>query len=290
MVISNIFYSKQVNATSKCGVKHELMKLPNEVLDCTLQFLSIPDLITITLLHNKRLYTLAKNIILQKLKETDNCRLRLYFDQESHWRYTVDFKFVKAAHTRLAFVPIDEASLRLYTSKLLRRPVLFKVALVGPEFDHDNYQHLHNLIKSPISFDVKTLGLHKNHHQQQQTFLAYEVTKTPENEVKARPGERWVQPLGFECNFSFLCQTKKIIHRVFDTLHNKPARRQIDHQSFTASSRTPALSRNSNVGEIGGLYQQKYHFLSPSDKLMRTEYNPMIGGLQASTMDSPFAH
>lgn len=173
----------------------------------------------------------------------------------------------------------------MYTAKLLCRPVLYKASLVGPEFDHESYQLVHNLTKSPISFDVKGLGLHQHHHQQQRTFLAYQVIKTPENAVKARPGERWVEPLGFECNFNFLCQTKKMIHRVFDTLHNKPTRRQIDHQSFTASSRTPTLSSN-----VGGLYQQKYQFLSPSDKLMRTEYNPMIGGLQASTMDSPLAH
>lgn len=283
MVISTIFNTKQVNVNTKCG-ENALMKLPNEVIICILQHLSIPDLISTSLLLNRRIHTLAKEILLEKmLKDSNNCHLRLFIDQENHWKYTVDFKLTKVSNTRLAFTPVNQdTSIRLYTSKLLRRPVLYKACLVGPDFVSEGGHLICNLLKSPISFNVKEIGLHKHHYQQQHTFLAYQTSKTPENEVKARPGERWVELLGFECFFSFLCQPKKMIHKVFDTLHNKPTRRQIDDKSFTSSSR--------NNNNIGGLYQQKYHFLSPSDKLARADMNPFIGGLTASTMDTPFAH
>lgn len=284
-----VFHAKQVNLSSKkCGV-NALMKLPNEVIISILQNLSIPDLLLISNIQNQRFHTLAKKVLVQKLSITKNCHLRLCFDQESHWRFTVDFKLTKATNTRLAFTPVKQVSVRMYNSKLLRRPILYKASLVGPDFVIDNHHLVYNLIKSPISIDIKETGLHQ-HHYQQGTFLAYQISKTPENIVKARPGERWVEPLGFECSFDFLYQTKKMIQRVFDTLHNKPTRRQIDNKSFTTSSKLPQTSKNYAVAEIGGLWQKKYHFLSPSDKLNRTTLLPIIGGLTATTLDTPYAH
>jgi hypothetical protein len=283
MAIATIFNSKQINDNTKC-VLNALMKLPNEVIICALQYLSIPDLINASLVLNRRVHTLAKEVLLDKMLKVDNCHLRLFINQENYWKYTIDFKLTKITDTRLAFTPVEQTSIRLYTSKLLRRPALYKASLVGPDFANESGRLVGNLIKSPIPFSVKEIGLHKHHYQQQHTFLAYQASKTPENQIKARPGERCVEPLGFECSFNFLCQPKKMIHKMFDTLHNKPTRRQIDDKSFTSSS------RNKNIAEIGGLYQQKYHFLSPSEKLDRAEFNPFVGGLTASTMDTPLAH
>jgi hypothetical protein len=289
MAISTIFYAK-LNA-SKCGVDdNALMKLPNEVIITILQHLSIPDLLTITILLNYRIHTLAKKVLVDKLSVSNNCHLRLCFDQEHHWRFTVDFKLTKAINTRLAFTPVKQVSVRMYTSKLLRRPNLYKASLVGPDFAIESDHLLNNLIKSPISLDIKETGLHQKRFQQQNISLAYQITKTPEHMVKERPGERWVEPLGFECSFDFLCQTKKMIQRVFDTLHNRPTRRQIDNRSFTTSSRLPTSSRNHAVAEIGGLWQQKYHYLSPSEKLVATELIPIIGGFTTTVLDTPLAH
>lgn len=272
-----VFHAKQVNLSSKkCGV-NALMRLPNEVIICILQNLSIPDLLITSQLQSARFHTLAKKVLVQKLSLVKNCHLRLCFDQENHWRFTVDFKLTKATNTRLAFTPVKQVSVRMYNSKLLRRPILHKAVLVGPDFVIDNPYLVHNLIKSPISMDIKETGLHQ-HHYAQGAFLAYQITKTPENMVKARAGERWVEPLGFECSFDFLCQTKKMMQRVFDTLHNKPTRRQIDGVSFTASAKLPQNSKSYAVAEIGGLWQKKYSHGS-SDK--RSTLIPILGGLIA---------
>ncbi|KAG2211595.1 hypothetical protein INT47_008691 [Mucor saturninus] len=273
-----VFHANQAFFNKKCGV-NALMRLPNEVIISILQKLSIPDLLLTCQLQNIRFHTLAKKVLVQKLVKTKDCHLRLCFDQENHWRFTVDFKFTKATQTRLAFTPVKPVSVRMYNSKLLRRPILHKASLVGPDFVVENPYLVHNLIRSPLSLDIKETGLHQ-HHYAQGAFLAYQITKTPENMVKARAGERWVEPLGFECSFDFLSQTKKMMQRVFDTLHNKPVRRQIDGVSFTASARLPQTSKSYAVAEIGGLWQKKFHY-GTSDKNTNNTLLPILGGLIA---------
>lgn len=290
MAISSIFHAKP-NA-AKCGVdQNAFMKLPNEVIVAILRELSIPDLLTVTILLNYRIHTLARKVLVEKLSLSNNCHLRLFFDQENHWRFTVDLKLTKATNTRLAFTPVKQVSVRMYTSKLLRRPLLYKASLVGPDFVIESDHLVNNLIKSPLSLDVKEPGLHQQRFQQQNIFLAYQISKTPEHMVKARPGERWVEPLGFECSFDFLCQTKKMVQRMFDTLHSRPTRRQIDNKQFTHSLRLPNSSKNHAVAEIGGLFQHKYHYLSPPpEKVVATQLIPIIGGFTTTALDTPLAH
>ncbi|KAI8054899.1 hypothetical protein BDF21DRAFT_431295 [Thamnidium elegans] len=257
-----LFNTKQVNR----GV---ITLLPNEVIYTILRYVSIPDLLIMTRLLNQRISCLAHQVLLEKLTSTKDCHLRLCFDQENHWRFTVDFKFTRATKTRLAFTPVKSVSLRMYTSKFLRKPILHKVSFVGPDFTIENEHLASNLIKSPISFDIKQVGLQQQVYAQQVLF-AFKVTRTPENVIKARSGERWVEPLGFECSFEFLAQTKNKIQKVFDILHNKPVRRQIDGKAFTTST-------SYSVMETRKLY--------PFEKSMRLELMPIIGGLHTSTTE-----
>jgi hypothetical protein len=289
MPISTIFHQKYQSIQQQCGEK-TLSQFPNEVIIAILQNLSIPDILTMSLILNYRLRTLTRKVLVEKLLDSSKCHLRLCFDQESRWRFTVDFKLTKATDTRLAFTPVKPVSVRMYTSKLLRKPILYKACLVGSDFVEANDTLLvHNLIKSSLSLDIKDVGLHQQHYnsKQQRVFLAYDITKTPQEVIKERPGERWVEPLGFECSFDFLAQPKKMMQRVFDTLHNKPTRRQIDSKLFTTSSRLPVNSQQNAVAETGGWWQHKYHYMSPVEKSMRAQMMPIIGGLTASTLDTP---
>jgi hypothetical protein len=268
-----------------------LSDLPSEVIIVILQNLTIPDILNIARLLNYRLRTLANKILVEKLLNTNHCHLRLCFDQENRWRFTVDFKLIKATETRLAFKPVKPTNALMYTSKLLRRPLLYKACLIGPDFVDFSDSLVHNLIKSSLTLDIKELGLHQQHYtlkqQKSSLFFAYRVSKLPVNIVKARPGERWIEPLGFECAYDFLGQPKRMIQRIFDSLHNRPTRRQIDGRSYTSSSRLPSQGQRNTVAEIGGLWQQKYQYMSPIEKFTRTNMMPIIGGLTASTTDTP---
>ncbi|KAI8645096.1 hypothetical protein BD408DRAFT_441184 [Parasitella parasitica] len=283
-------FSQKNQALKQCCGEKTLSQFPNEVIITILQYLSIPDLLTMSLILNYKLRILTRKVLAEKLLDTSNCLLRLCFDQENRWRFTVDFKLTKTTDSRLAFTPVKPVSVRMYTSRLLRKPTLYKACLVGPDFAEANDALLvHNLLKSSLSLDIKDIGIHKHHHnsRQQRVFIAYKITKTPQDETKQRPGERWVEPLGFECHFEFLARPKKIIHRVFDTLHNKPTRRQIDGRLFTTSSRLPANSQRNAVAETGDWWQQKYQHMSPVERSMRVQMVPIIGGLTASTLDTP---
>lgn len=254
-----IFHAK--TSTKKRGV-NVLNKLPNEVIASILSHLSIPDLLSILRLPWSRIHTLAKEVLVTKMVDTDNCRLRLYFDQESHWRFTVDMKLLQATERRLAFVPVDPSNLNMYMyhSKVLRRPNLYKVSLVGSDFaiDNDDQQLLvDNLLgnKQP-SLDIKDYGVYQKNHQINKLhniLMAYRIDKVPESRVKARSGERVFRPLGFECSFDFLCQTKNTMQRVFDSLHAKPTKRQIDHRTVTRTSKLPLGAPHDNVAESSSL-------------------------------------
>ncbi|CEP12974.1 hypothetical protein [Parasitella parasitica] len=266
--------------------KITLCKFPNEIIIAILQHLSIPDLLIMFLILNCKLRTLTRKVLVEKLLDTDKCHLRLCFDQENRWRFTLDFKLAKTTDSRLAFTPFEPVSVRMYTSRLLRKPNLYKACLVGPDFAEANDALLvNNLIKSSLSLDIKDVCIHQHQYnsKQHRVFFAYQTHKTPQDVIKQRPGERWVEPLGFECSFDFLAQPKKMIHRVFNTLHNKPTRRQIDSKLFTTSSRLPTSSQQNAVAEVGNWWQQKYQHMSPVEESMRVKMMPIIGGLTTST-------
>lgn len=250
--------------------------LPNEVIYSILQYLTIPDLLMVLKLLNKRLSQSAQQILLHKLNtEPSSCSLRLRFDQENQWRFIVDFKFSKATTShngtpRLLFIPIKPVSVRMYSSKFLRRPMLHKASLVGPSFSHQEERLSSNMIKSPIGFDIKRVG--HGVQVQQEVLFKYKVSKAPENVIKTRSGERWVEPFELECSFEFLCQTRnKILQRVFHILH-KPMKVEEDDLFTTSSSYS--------VSETKRLYS--------FDKSIRTELMPIIGGLNTSTMETSF--
>ncbi|KAI8968559.1 hypothetical protein BDF20DRAFT_897058 [Mycotypha africana] len=271
-------------------------RLPNEVLLSICQYLSVPDILNLLYQSNKQLQTVVKSVLINRLLHQDNCcLLRLCFDQESHWRFTVDFKLTKATEGRLSFAPVNQISLRMYTSKLLRKPVLYKAYLVGPDFMTDTssttYQSLvDNLIKSSLPLHIKEVGLHQEHYPTKQNLsLSYKISKTPSNEPKIRPGERWVEPTGFECSFSFLSQQKNRIQRVMDTLSPRSTRsRSIDYQAYNlawnGNHSLVLYPTTRQTVEIGGYYRQKYRYISPLDRSIMA---PFLGGLTTTTLDLP---
>ncbi|KAI9027526.1 hypothetical protein CLU79DRAFT_739588 [Phycomyces nitens] len=256
MPFAKVFQQKchAFKPVDQCGV--DLRQLPNEVISRVLSFLSIPDLLSVCLV-NPRLYLLAIPILVSRLRDTRECHLRLFFDQESRWRYTVDMVLIKATTSKFTFVPIDtSASLRMFSSKVLRNPVLSKVAWAGKEFQSISQPISHNFLSRSLSLDIKQTGhcFKTTELKNKYPFsFTHSVFNTPQNTIKARPGERWVVPQMFECDPLFLCQRKGVWTRLFQTLHSRPTPRGLDGQTFTSSARLPPKGQAGGLEEYGTL-------------------------------------
>ncbi|KAL0074887.1 hypothetical protein J3Q64DRAFT_1757621 [Phycomyces blakesleeanus] len=248
-------YAPAKLAVDQCGV--DVRQLPNEVISRVLSFLPVPDLLSVCLV-NPRFYLLAIPILVSRLRDTRECHLRLFFDQESRWRYTVDMVLIKATTSKFTFVPIDaSASLRLFSSKILRNPVLSKVAWAGKSFQSMSQPISQNFLSRSISLNIKQAGhCFKTTDPKNKKYsftFTHSVFNTPENTVKARPGERWVVPQLFECDPLFVCQRKGGWTRLFETLHSRPTPRGLDGQTFTSSAKLPPKGQTGGLEEYGTL-------------------------------------
>ncbi|KAI8086890.1 uncharacterized protein B0P05DRAFT_532792 [Gilbertella persicaria] len=161
----------------------------------------------------------------------------------------------------------------MYTSMLLCKPSLCRISLIGPDIlMHKKYVN-DNLMRSSVSLNVKELEMIEQYVPKQHLCFVYKVTKVPKHQIKTRPGERWVEPLELECSVDFLSKPKCIIQRVFDHLHCKSVNRH--DQKHLSSTRIPAQDQRNGVAEIGGLWKQKYHYLSPVQD--KSPQIPMLG-------------
>ncbi|KAI8142412.1 hypothetical protein BJV82DRAFT_141994 [Fennellomyces sp. T-0311] len=189
---SQLFPSpKERRRRSKIYMQHErqFTNLPIEVLLLILDFLPITDLLTISA-ASQRCYQLINehHILANKLKTST---LRLYFDQESRWRCSLDMKLVRHDGHRFTFKPVDlDTGFRMFSSKVLRDPSLYKVTLDGQNMMMD---------KKPTSLKIKAPIAYWKPLDAKAVYV-YSVHNTPTHWVKARPGERWMLPLLFQCS------------------------------------------------------------------------------------------
>lgn len=172
--------------------KHEalllLVDLPNEILLNVTRCLSITDLISLCRVHRK-LYTVGIQTLAMHRSASI---LRLYFDQESRWRFAVDMILVEATPTRFSFTPIDNCTtFCLYSSRVLRRPMISKVAL-------EEYV----VQRRSVPLDVGTCGDHHTALLGPSACFKYYIHKRRQENTR----ERWISPLKFECEPRWLCQ------------------------------------------------------------------------------------
>lgn len=214
-------------------------------------------------LLNSHLAHLASQELLKRFEQCE-LGLRLYFDQESRWRYTLDFKLLKQdKKNTLIFIPMIQKyhhPMYFYTSKMLRRPMLYKVSLISSKESGDQFKNIpDNLLNKSYPIDIKQLGQFQStipiHHQHQDLSLLYTVHETPSHIIKKRPGERTIFPHAFQCDLDWLCQTKSFFSKWVDILHNKPQPRPMsDHLHFTMTEKLPmhggTIHNQSQIGQV----------------------------------------
>ncbi|KAI8089839.1 uncharacterized protein BX664DRAFT_334047 [Halteromyces radiatus] len=229
--------------------------LPNEILCRILSHVLIADLLLLYTIPS--LNMMVVNELISRFKK---CQLgiRLYFDQEARWRYTLDMKLQLVKYNRntprLYFIPMASTrnEMRFYTSKILRRPFLYKVCLISTYDDLSTLPE--NLLNKSLPLTIKQSNkrLYSSTTTTTTTVaLGYGVSETPYQVTKSRPGERWIQPCVFECDLDWLCQTKSTLDKWFDLLpHCKPTRRKMTDLHFTRTEKLPSESPG-QVAEIG---------------------------------------
>lgn len=233
---------------------YQLLELPSEIIINVFRHLALIDLLNVSLIKlNDKIKLLLNQVLLEKLSTV---RLRLFFNQENNWKYTLDFQLEKYTASRLAFTPVTvlPEPIRLYTSKLLRKPSLTRVSLLLDGGSYNNKHLRNNLMRSSLSLNIKEAGTYqKAYDQQQKVLFVYNVRKTPNYMTKVRPGERFVDPLGFECPFEFLAQPKSKLEKLADFLHNRPTNYVYHPASSTAAAKI--CNSNYQLSEIGQFYR-----------------------------------
>lgn len=236
--------------------------LPNEILCRILTFLPTPDLIPLHTIPSVILKSMVANELVARFARRQ-LGIRLCFDQEARWRYTLDMKLVhqKTPSSRLCFIPMaPPPDFAFFVSKLLRRPTLYKVCLIAT--DEDLTRLPDDLLASALTLDIKHLDTLSNING-----FRYRVTAPPPQVTKSRPGERWLHPCRFECTIDFLCQTRSGLTKWFDKLHgNKPTRRRMTGLHTTATEKLPFVQ--GQVAELGITHvvdkHLDTHFLIPN--------------------------
>ncbi|KAI9492822.1 hypothetical protein BDB00DRAFT_418427 [Zychaea mexicana] len=198
------------------AIRPQLAELPSEILLLIFNNLTVSDLITAcsTSLYFYHIIN-VHHILADKLKEST---LRLYFDQESRWRCALDMKLVRHDAHRFTFKPINQdTGFRMFSSRVLRDPSLYKVTLDG--------QNMMSTKRS-TSLKIKSMIAYWKPLDAMADFV-YSVHPTPAGWAKARPGERWMLPLLFECHPRWFMHhhhhhhhgytsTKQLTHRVME--------------------------------------------------------------------------
>lgn len=230
-------------------------EIPNEIILNILKNLNSIDLLNLCLIKlDERIKNLINKVLIEKLSTV---RLRVSITQEHNWQYTVDFQLKKGSNdsSRLEFIPVamNTDIIRLYNSKFLRKPLLMKATLLLD----DNKYLKNNLFKSSLSFPIKDVGMQQVCDQQQKTVFKYHVTKTPKHVIKVRPGERFIEPVGFECPIEFLSQPKTILQKLSNYLNTNHKAQLVEMSQFynkqhyqgastTAAARPMVPSSNNN--------------------------------------------
>ncbi|KAI8341344.1 hypothetical protein BC941DRAFT_416568 [Chlamydoabsidia padenii] len=226
--------------------------LPNEIISRIFAFLPTPDLLPLYTIPSVIINSIASNEIVTRLDQ-HQLGIRLYFDQETRWRYTLDMKLspssIQNNKGRLCFIPMtttkNPPSYLFYTSKLIRRPTLYKVSLIATNEDLSCLPD--NLLVTSHTLDIKQQG--SSCSQQQDSLLGYCVTTNSTQVIKSRPGERWILPCRFECDLGWLCQTKSGLGKWLDKLHGKPIRRRMTNIHSTSAVKLPVM--DGQVAELG---------------------------------------
>lgn len=185
-----------------------LLSLPNEILHRILSCLSTPDLLA-AWLATPRFHDLALVIVSRR-----GCRLRLCFDQESRWRFAVDMTLASATAAQFAFVPMPaDHDCLLYASRMLRRPVLYKVLLTEHDPGQDRDEAELDILGSSVAVNVRHVGGHSKRILNGAEF-SYSVARR-ETRSSKRPGERELLPLELKCSPVWLCPRRKTLNRMF---------------------------------------------------------------------------
>jgi hypothetical protein len=140
---------------------------------------------------------------------------------------------------------MDTEEIRLYNSKLLRKPLLLKATLL---VDDDNKYLKSNLFKSSMSFNIKDIGFQEAQDPQQQLVFKYLVKRTPKNVIKARPGERYIEPVEFECPIEFLSQPKSKLQKLTNYLQTNHKPQLVEMSQFYNKfhDHPPTTARSNN--------------------------------------------
>ncbi|RUS35194.1 hypothetical protein BC938DRAFT_474402 [Jimgerdemannia flammicorona] len=239
--------SKQLtqNATLATASTHQrilyLSALPNEILLAILEDLDISSLLSLCNVGT-RFQTLAYIILAKRLLNNQSC-VRLFFEQESRWRFTVDLKLtsVNPYTGQFVFTPVKPTVLRVFNSAILRNPTLQKIELLGPDVESLKAQT--NFLSLPKPLQIKTMGSYRRcfslHHPSTRTTafsLSYDVSPTPADVKATRTGERWLTPVAFECPLVFFYPQTNSTSKVLQWMNSKFAR-GVQLRSYVARGR-----------------------------------------------------
>ncbi|CAO3645903.1 unnamed protein product [Cunninghamella blakesleeana] len=255
--------------------------LPNEIITKIYHHLPTEDLLQLYSFNSSSspLSYLASQEVLKRFERCE-IGLRLYFDQESKWRYAIDFKLLKQENHTLVFIPIAKpSSMYFYTSKMLRRPMLYKVSFISSSKQtkdgnggvNDVFKNTpDNLLSKSHPIDIKQLGQFHTMVHHQDLSLLYTIHETPSHLIKKRSGERVFCLHAFQCHLDWLCQTKSFLNKWVDLLHNKPQPRPMSSHQLTKNH--PIQSQIGQVAEIDTLLHpmlinHRHHHKSPIGSL-----------------------
>ncbi|CAG8449306.1 3483_t:CDS:1 [Ambispora gerdemannii] len=225
-----------------------LNSFPNEILLLIFQDLDLISLLSVCNV-SKRFHQMATVALEMRFAEP-NLRLNLGFDQEHKWRFNVDFKFshVNTQTGNLVFKPAkQQTSLRLFHSPLLRNPTINKISLSCRQVSSSNTLKSKskssstslqsnilpsiptNFLQRSCKFSVKSCGQQERQrkvyrighgltHLQVSYSFTYTVETAPPSIQKLRGGERWVNPIAFECPTSFFYPHEPTAHKIIMSL------------------------------------------------------------------------
>ncbi|KAI8059489.1 hypothetical protein BC940DRAFT_313659 [Gongronella butleri] len=214
--------------------------LPNELIDQILTHVPSSNLIPWASV------AIVVHELVRRLQMGD-LSLRVYVEQESRWKYCVDMELVKVhGDGQCLFAPSRRNApffCRFYTSALLRQPLLCRVALIDTlqESDRDDapmwtackdqnranaffrlfgrhalrYEAhdaclVPNVLPRSTPIQIKRVGSAcvTRTSAKRAPQLVYLTQRTPPSVLKARPGERWLQPRQLHLHLDWLWQSR----------------------------------------------------------------------------------
>ncbi|CDH48620.1 predicted protein [Lichtheimia corymbifera JMRC:FSU:9682] len=217
---------RQQQPPSSADSSSSFSTIPNELVLHILRQLGLHDLLVISVV-NTRLYHIGLQALAEYLASSSSSpsppsspsflllnthtspRLRFFFDQESRWQFSIDMVFEKHENNNngsmFIFVPVQQGlSFQMFSSKVLRKPSLYRISLLdeSPVDDAEDIMVLDSIMSKPLKLDIKQAcgQQYDKHVDGQFAIFSYKVHNTPTHRLKSRPGERWMQPLSFQCD------------------------------------------------------------------------------------------